>query len=150
MRKNLDPNLRPEKHHTFPKQGNLERLCIGQGIAGSMRKTPDPINQAINQPSNLSHEIPGRTKIETKKTNSTHTTDPTHSINNANDRIVNNNPFLPDVPFHPDPLLRPPIKPIKQKMTHDQNSQNVQDINPNINFDFEELVGLINKGNFDS
>ena len=23
-------------------------------------------------------------------------------------------------------------------MTHDQSSQNVQDINPNINFDFEE------------
>ena len=24
--KSLDPNLRPEKWHTFPKQGNLERL----------------------------------------------------------------------------------------------------------------------------
>ena len=66
------------------------------------------------------------------------TTDPTHSINNANDRIVNNNPFIPDAPFYLDPLLRPLIKPIKQNMTHDQNSQNVQDINPNINFDFEE------------
>ena len=73
-----------------------------------------------------------------------------------------------------DPLLRPPIKPIKQNMTCNQNSQNVQDINPNINFDFEEnspfqegimsetfqrldksffqepkeLGDLINKGNF--
>ena len=26
VRKCLDPNLRPEKQHTFPKQGNLERL----------------------------------------------------------------------------------------------------------------------------
>ena len=26
VRKSLDPNLRPEKQHTFPKQGNLERL----------------------------------------------------------------------------------------------------------------------------
>ena len=67
-----------------------------------------------------------------------HSTDPTHSINNMNDRIVNNNPFMPDAPFHVDPLLRPPIKPIKQNMTHDQNSQNVQDINPNIDFDFKE------------
>ena len=67
-----------------------------------------------------------------------HFTDPTHSINNANGRIVNNNPFMPDVPFHPGPILRPPIKPIKQNMTHDQSSQNAQDINPNINFDFEE------------
>ena len=43
-----------------------------------------------------------------------------------------------DAPFHPDPLLRPPIKPINQNMTHDQISQNVQEINPNINFDFKE------------
>ena len=96
MRKSLDPNLRPEKQHTFPKQGNLERPQIGQGRAGSKRKKPDPINQVINQPSNLSQEIPGRTKIEARKTNSMHTT------NNMNDRLVNNNPFMPDVPFHPD------------------------------------------------
>ena len=131
-------------------------------------KKPGPINQAINQPSNLSQEIPGRAKIEERKTNTTHTT------NNTNDRIVNNNPFMPDVPFHPDPLLRPPKQPIKQNMTCKQNSQNAQDINPNINFDFKEnlpfqegvmsetfqrpdksffqdpkeLGDLINKGNF--
>ena len=165
---NLDPNLRPEKQHTFPKQGNSERLQIGQGRARSKMKKPDPINQDINQPSNLSQEIPGRTKLETRKTNCMHTT------NNANDRMVNNNPFMPDVPFHPDPLLRPPIRPIRQNMTPDQSSQKVQDINPNINFDFEEnstfqegimsetfqrqdksffqdpkeLGDLINKGNF--
>ena len=45
---------------------------------------------------------------------------------------------MPDAPFHPDPLPRPPIKPIKQIMTCDQNSQNAQEINPYINFDFEE------------
>ena len=67
MRKNLDPNLRPEKQHTFPKQGNLERLHISQGRARSKRKRPDPINQAINQPSNLSQEIPGRTKNRSRK-----------------------------------------------------------------------------------
>ena len=67
MRKNLDPNLRPEKQHTLPKQGNLERLHIGQGRARSMRKRSDPINQAITQPSNFSQETPERTKIETSK-----------------------------------------------------------------------------------
>ena len=61
-----------------------------------------------------------------------------HTMNNANDRMVNNNPFVSDVPFHPDPLLRPPKQPIKQNMTHNQNSQNVQDISPNINFDFKK------------
>ena len=36
--KSLDPNLRPEKQHTFPKQGKLERPQIGQGRAESKRK----------------------------------------------------------------------------------------------------------------
>ena len=81
---------------------------------------------------------------------------------------------MPDVPFHPDPLLRPPTQPTKQNMTCKQNSQNVQNIYPNMNFDFmenspfqegimsetferpnksffedpKELGDLINKGNF--
>ena len=110
MRKNLDPNLRPEKQHTLPKQGTLERLCVGQGRARSKSKRPDPINHASNQPSNLSQEIPGRTKIETRKTSHMHTTDPAHSINNMDDRVVNNNPLIPDAPFHPGPICRPQIK----------------------------------------
>ena len=55
-----------------------------------------------------------------------------------NDRIVNNNPFIPHAPFHPDSVIRPPLKSIKQNMMHDQNSESVQDINSNINFDFKE------------
>ena len=146
MRKNLDPNLRPKKQHTLPKQGSLGMPTIGQGRARSKRKRPDPIKQAINQPSNLSQEIPGRTKIEAMKTNCMHTTDPAHSINNVDDRIVNNNPLIPDAPFHPGLILR---SPVKQNMTHDQSSQNVQNINSNINFDFEEnspfQEGIISK-----
>ena len=37
MRKNLDPNLKPEKQPTLPKQGSLERPHIGQGRAGKKR-----------------------------------------------------------------------------------------------------------------
>ena len=74
VQKGLDPNLRPEKQHTIPKQGKSERLQMGQGRAGSKRKKPDPINQAINQPSDVTQEIPGRTKIVTGKTNSIHST----------------------------------------------------------------------------
>ena len=72
----------------------------------------------------MSQEIPGRTKIVTGKTNSI------HSTNSASDRLINNIPFMPDVPFHLDLLLRnPKQQPVKQ---------NIQEINPNINFDFEE------------
>ena len=118
----------------------MERLCVSQERARSKSKRPDPINHAINQPSNLSEEIPGRTKIETIKTNYVHSTDPTHSINNADDRIANNSPFIPDATFNPGPILRPPPKPIKQNMTYVQSllNSNVKDINPNINLDFEE------------
>ena len=135
MRKNLDPNLRPEKQHALPKQGSLERLHVGQGRTRSKRKRPDPINHAINQPSNLSQEIPERTKIETRKTNHVHSTDPTHSINNADNRIPKNNPLMPDAAFHPGPNFRSPPKPIKQIA---QSSQNTKDINPNINFDLRK------------
>ena len=72
----------------------------------------------------MSQEIQGRTTIVTGETNSI------HSINSMSDRLINNIPFMPDVPFHPDLLLRnPKQQPIKQ---------NIQEINPNINLDFEE------------
>ena len=121
--KSLDPNLIPGKQYNFPKQGKLERPQIGQGRAGSKRKKPHPISHTIKQPSNVSQEIPGRTKIVTRKTNSIHSTD------GVNDRLVNNNPFMPDVPFHPDLLLRPP----KQQPTKENMPQNIQEINPNPN-----------------
>ena len=69
-----------------------------------------------------------------------YSTDPMHSINNVDDRIVNNNLLMPDAAFHPGPIRRPPPKPIKQNLTHVQCSQNsnVKGINPNINYDIEE------------
>ena len=93
MRKNLDPNVKPEKQHAIPKQGSAERLCTGQGRAGLRRKTPDPINQSIKQPSDLSQKIPGRTEIEIRKTNPVHSRDLTHSIDNTKGKITNNNPL---------------------------------------------------------
>ena len=99
---------------------------MDQGRAGSKRKKPDPINQIINQPSDVTQEIPRRTKIVTGKTNSI------HSTNSASDRLINNNPFMPNVPLHQDPLLGTPKQ---QPIT--QNTQECNP-NPNINFDFEE------------
>ena len=127
VEKGLNPNLRPEKQHAIPKHVKSEKPQMSQGRAGSKRKKPDPINQAINQqPSDVTQEIPGRTKIVTGKTNSI------HSTNSMSDRLVNNNPFLTDVPLHLDPLLgTPKQQPIKQ------NTQEIN-LNSNINFDFEE------------
>ena len=87
----------------------------------------------------MSQKIPGRTEIETRKTNHVHAKDLTHSINNVNGRMTNNNPLIPDVPFHPGPVYRPPPKLIKQDVSYPQSSQSSTDIeNINLNFDFEE------------
>ena len=139
--KDLDPNLKPEKQHAISKQGSMERPCTGQGRAGLRRKRPDAINQPINQPSNLSQKIPGGMKIETGKTNQVHTRDLTHSINNMNTKRKKNNLLIPDVPFHPGPVYRPPPKPIRHDMSDQQGSRissSIEDISPNINLDFEE------------
>ena len=83
--------MRPEKQHAIPKQGRSEKLQVGQVGAGLRRRRPDH----VNQPSDVTQGIPGGSKIETGKTNSsqgTHTTC---------DRAINNdNLFLPDVPLH--------------------------------------------------
>ena len=109
VRQNLNPNLKPEIQHTLPKQGSMDRLHVGQERAGSKRKEPDPINHAINQASNLSQKIPGRTEIETRKTNHA------HSTNNANDKMASTNHLIPDGAFYLGPVYRPPPKPIKTK-----------------------------------
>ena len=69
MRKNLDPNMKPERQHANPIKGSVVKPCTGQGRAGLKRKRSDPINQTINQPSELSQKFPGKTKIETGKIN---------------------------------------------------------------------------------
>ena len=74
--KNLDPNITPEKQHANPIRGSIEKPGIGQGRAGMRRKKPDPINQMIIPPSELSQKIPGETKIEMRKTNCVNSTDP--------------------------------------------------------------------------
>ena len=44
IKKELEPNLRPEKQHAILKQGRSEKLCVGQGRAGLRRRRPDHIN----------------------------------------------------------------------------------------------------------
>ena len=96
---------------------------MGQGRAGSSRRKPDPINQAINQPLDVMQGIQRGTRIVTGKMNSAQGT------NSMHDKLINNNnPFIPDVLLYLDPLLKIP----KQQNTHEISH------NPNINLDFEE------------
>ena len=55
IRKELNPNLRPEKEHAMPKQGISEKPQVGQGRAGLRRRRPEPGLRPdhINQPSDV-------------------------------------------------------------------------------------------------
>ena len=124
IRKELNPNLRPEKQHAMPKKGMIERPHIGQGRAGLRRKhEPD----CIDQPSDVTRRISERSKITTGKTNN-----PQHT-NTVHDRRINKDKsFSPDVLLHPDPLHTPLPK-----------QQNVDKLFPtnqdtSINLDIEE------------
>ena len=107
MRKNLDPNIKPEKQNANPIKGSVIKQCIGQDRAGLKRKRSDPISQRINQPSEMLQKIPGETKIETGKTNQVHPKVLMHNVKNADEGMTHTRPIIPDVSFHPGPTYRP-------------------------------------------
>ena len=76
-RKELNPNLRPEKQHAMSKKGMTERPHIGQGRAG-LRRKHEPA--CINQPSDVTRRISGRSKLATGKTNNPQRTNATCDI----------------------------------------------------------------------
>ena len=107
MGKDLDPNILPEKQHANPIKGSVEKPHIGQGRAGLRKRRSVPIIQTIIPPSELSHKIPGETKIETRKTNLIDSMDPAHSVNNADEGMTHTRLLIPDVPFHLGVTYRP-------------------------------------------
>ena len=62
-----------------------------------------------------------------------------HSINNMDEGMTHTRPLIPDVPFHPGPTYSSPPKPIISNMPRSQeSSSSTENINPDINLDFEE------------
>ena len=114
--KNLDPNIILEKQHANPIKCSIEKPHIGQGRAGLRRRRLAPINQTIIPPLELSHKMPGETKIEARKTSCVNFLDPVHSANNTDEGMIHTRPVIPDIPFHPGPTYRPPPKPIRSNM----------------------------------
>ena len=50
MRKNLDPNLKPERQHTLPKQGSMEKPHLGQGKSLSDQNQSNMIPSIMQLP----------------------------------------------------------------------------------------------------
>ena len=124
VRKELDPNLRPEKQHAMPQKGMTKKQHIGQGRAG-LRRKPEP--DCINQLSDVTRRISGGSKIVKGRTNSSQHTDNVHARGINNDKS-----FPPDVLLHLDPLHKP--------LPRQQNADKVSPItqNTSINLDIEE------------
>ena len=112
VRKELNPNLRPEKQHAIPKKGMTERLHIDQGRAGLRRKHGP---YCINQPFDVTRRIPERSNMATGITNN-----PQHT-SSVYDREINN-----DKSISPDVLLCPLHRPLPRQ-------QNVEKAIPNTN-----------------
>ena len=112
VRKELNPNLRPEKQHAMPEKGMKEKPHIGQGRAGLRRKhVPDQ----IDQPFDVTRRIPERSKMATGTTNN-----PQHTSAICDRGINNKKSISPDVLLH---LLHRPL--LKQ--------QNIEKVIPNTN-----------------
>ena len=62
-----------------------------------------------------------------------------HTVNNVDEGMTHTRPLIPDVPFHPGPTCRPPLKPIRSNVPRSQESSpSVENIDPDINLDSEE------------
>ena len=65
-----------------------------------------------------------------------------HSVNNMDEGMTHTRPLNPDVPFHPGQTYRPPPKPIRPNVPRgwesSQSSYSPENINSDINLDFEE------------
>ena len=63
-------------------------------------------------------------------------------INNADVGMTHTKPLMPDAPFHPDLIYRPPPKAIRSNVPRSQeslqSSSSVENIIADINLDFEE------------
>ena len=124
VRKELNPNLRPENQHAIPKKGMTEKLHIGQGRAGLRRKhAPDH----INQPFDVTIRIPERSKMAKGITNNPQHTNTTH------DRGINN-----DKSFSPDVLLHWLHKTFTETARYDKTIPNND--SSGINLDIEEIL----------
>ena len=133
-----------KKQHSNLIKGNTDKLHIGQGGAGMRRRRPSAINQTIIQPSELSQRTPGTTEIETRITNHANSTAPTHSVNNANERMSYRWPLPSDAPFYPGPTYRPSLKPVRSftPQSHEGSqswsSSEITNNDPGVNFDFKK------------
>ena len=126
VRKELNPNLRPEKQHAMPKKGMTEKPHISQGRAGLRRKyAPDH----INQPFDVTRRIPERSKMATGITNNPQYTSA------ACDRGINNNKsFSPDVLLCPLHRSLPRQQNVEKVIPSNNSSGNNLDIEENSPF----------------
>ena len=142
MKKNLDPHIKLEKQHANPIKGSVVKPSIGQERAGLKRKKSDPINQAINPLLQLPKKNSLQDQNRNKKNKSSTFQRSNAYINNVDTGMTHTRPLIPDVPFHPGPTYRPPPKPNRSDMQRSQessqSSSSVENINPEINLDFEE------------
>ena len=95
MRKNLNPNILPVKQHASPIKASIEKPHIGQGRAGLRRKGIGSKQSNYYSSITAVTENSWRQKMKQEKTNHVNSTDPMHSINNADEGMTHTRPLIP-------------------------------------------------------
>ena len=101
--------------------------------------------ECITQTSELSKKISEVSKIEKKLITHPNFTTPVQSVDSPSKEVINRKLMMKDIPFYPDPMYRPPLKPTRISTL--ESPENI-DINPEINVEFKEnsrLQGLISQ-----
>ena len=135
--------------HSFTSWHDHRCFCKALNAKHRSRKSRNEkgqipiINQPDTPPSNLTQRIPGESKIETRITNSRNSNTNTlaSSVNETNEEMTHRKPLIPNLPIYLDPTSRPPPKAIRSPAPVNQESSECShgtEINPDINFDFEE------------
>ena len=135
-------NIQLEKQVIKPFVSTVNKISqikprIGQGRAGLRLKKPH-ISQLIVQSVKHLQKTPEVSKIQMQVINIPNFTAHVQSISNPSTEVINRRmmqKISKDIPFYPDPVYRPPPKPVKIPVPE---FLGYMDINPELNINFKE------------
>ena len=142
--KGLDPHTQSQKHIIKPMISKTRRISqikprLGQERAGLRCKIKTQISEPIVQTIERPLKIPDIPKTQDKvMTISNFAIPPMQSKGNSGTKMIDRKTIQDvarEIPIYPDPVYRPPPKPVKTSLPKIPGS--LSDIDPELNMDFE-------------
>ena len=154
--KSLDPNILPEKQVKQPLVSKVKvpepsqtKPRLGQGRAGLRCKKPQinqPTAQLVKQPL----KMPEDSDVQNTMTKAPNFATPVQSKGDSSAKVIDRKIMQDtskEITFYPDPVYRPPPKPVKMPIPKIPRSRS--DTDPELNIYFEDnspyLEGVISE-----